>query len=148
MAPLMVELALDPPSPSELLPAVRLMQIENRIAEGIFNVEDWWSLERMSSPSGLNCPNCRSALYELNDKRMLRFRCRSGHTFTAQSLLSGQAEARETLLSTIFGCLIEEATLLKRMAKDPRIFDYTISALELNTRAQVLEREAEDVCTW
>jgi hypothetical protein len=63
----------------EPLPALRLMQIENRIAEGIFNVEDWWSLERMSSPSGLNCPDCHSALYDLADKRMLRFRCRSGH---------------------------------------------------------------------
>jgi two-component system, chemotaxis family, protein-glutamate methylesterase/glutaminase len=77
---------------------------------------------------------------------MLRFRCRLGHACTAQSFLSGQAEARETLLSTLFGCLIEEATSLKRIAKAPRAFDDTILALELDTRAQSLEREAEDVC--
>ncbi len=98
MARLFVVLANDAPprEPAESLQA--LMEIENRIAEGIFNVEDWWSLERMSVPSGLNCPNCRSALYELKEPRVLRYRCRSGHAFSAQSLLSGQADAREAHL--------------------------------------------------
>ncbi len=80
----------DPPSESEQ--SSRLMEIENRIAEGIFNVDDWWALEHMSAPSGLNCPNCRSALYELKDQRVLRYRCRSGHAYSAQALLSGQEE--------------------------------------------------------
>ncbi len=83
MASLFVELAHDAP-PLESAPEIeKLMQIENRIAEGIFTVEDWWALEQMSVPSGLNCPLCRSALYELKDQRVLRYRCRSGHAFSA-----------------------------------------------------------------
>jgi len=65
------------------------MEIENRTAQGIFQVDDWWALEHMSIPSGLNCPDCRSALYELKDRRVVRYYCRSGHAFSAQSLLSG-----------------------------------------------------------
>jgi two-component system, chemotaxis family, protein-glutamate methylesterase/glutaminase len=65
MARLFVELANDAPPPKPDTSLEKLMEIENRIAEGIFNVEDWWTLEQMSIPSGLNCPNCRSALYEL-----------------------------------------------------------------------------------
>jgi two-component system, chemotaxis family, protein-glutamate methylesterase/glutaminase len=114
IAALFVKLAEDDPPPDER-DVENLMAIENRIAEGIFSVDDWWGLEQMSEPSGLNCPNCRSALYELNDKRVLRYRCRSGHAFSAQSLLSGQADARETLASCMFGTLIEEVTLAKRM---------------------------------
>ena len=77
MSALLTTLALDPPgeAPDRSL---HLMEIENRIAEGVFNVEDWWNLEQMSEPSGLNCPDCRSALYELSDKRVLRFRCLPG----------------------------------------------------------------------
>jgi two-component system chemotaxis response regulator CheB len=92
MGSLFVELANDDPSAEQPSNIGRLMEIENRIAEGIFSVDDWWGLEQMSIPSGLNCPNCHSALYELNDKRVLRFRCRSGHAFSAESLLSGQAD--------------------------------------------------------
>jgi two-component system chemotaxis response regulator CheB len=124
------------------------MDIENRIAEGIFNIDDWWGLEQMSTPSGLNCPNCHSALYELNDKRVLRFRCRSGHAFSAQSLLSGQANARETGLSSIFGALIEEATLAKRMLKDRKYREDSNLADGLGSRIETLEREAGHVCEW
>ncbi len=105
MACLFVVLANDAPPPETERSLQRLMEIENRTAEGIFNVEDWWALEQMSMPSGLNCPSCRSALYELKDQRVLRFCCRSGHAFSTQSLLSGQADAREAHLSSLFGAL-------------------------------------------
>jgi two-component system, chemotaxis family, protein-glutamate methylesterase/glutaminase len=94
MGPLFVGLANDDPSTASACDIDRLMEIENRIVEGIFNVDDWWDVEQMSLPSGLNCPDCRSALYELKDNRVLRFRCRSGHAFTALSLLTGQADLR------------------------------------------------------
>ncbi len=115
MAPLFVALAKDDPAGEEPEALAKLMEIESRIAEGILSVHDWWALEQMSAPSGFNCPSCRSALYELEDKRVLRFRCRSGHAFSALSLLSGQADTRESQFSSIFGALIEEATLAKRM---------------------------------
>jgi two-component system chemotaxis response regulator CheB len=147
IASLLVTFANDAP-PQEREDIAKLMDIENRIAEGIFNVDDWWGLEQMSTPSGLNCPNCHSALYELNDKRVLRFRCRSGHAFSAQSLLSGQANARETGLSSIFGALIEEATLAKRMLKDRKYREDSNLADGLGSRIEILEREAGQVCEW
>lgn len=148
MARLLVVLANDdlPPEPGQSLE--RLMEIENRIAEGIFNVEDWWALERMSTPSGLNCPNCRSALYELNDRRVLRFRCRSGHAFSAQSLLSGQADAREAYLSSLFGALIEEATLAKRLSVEPLFADDSNTAESLGRRATALDHQANQLSEW
>ena len=147
MARLFVELANDDP-PAEGEAVQQLMDIENRIAEGIFNVEDWWTLEQMSVPSGLNCPNCRSALYELKDNRVLRYRCRSGHAFSGQSLLSGQADAREALLSTLFGVLVEEATLAKRLRSEPLFREDAFTAEALDNRVEALDRHADEVSEW
>ena len=147
MARLFVELANDDP-PAEGEAVQQLMDIENRIAEGIFNVEDWWRLEQMSVPSGLNCPNCRSALYELKDNRVLRYRCRSGHAFSGQSLLSGQADAREALLSTLFGVLVEEATLAKRLRSEPLFREDAFTAEALDNRVEALDRHADEVSEW
>jgi two-component system chemotaxis response regulator CheB len=124
------------------------MEIENRIAEGVFKVEDWWALEQMSTPSGLNFPNCRSALYELKDQRVLRYRCRSGHAFSAQSLLSGQADAREAYLSSLFGALIEEATLAKRLRSEPLFAEDSQTADSLSNRIKGLDTEANQVSEW
>jgi two-component system, chemotaxis family, protein-glutamate methylesterase/glutaminase len=147
MARLFVELANDAPPP-EQASLDKLMQIENRIAEGIFNVEDWWALEQMSVPSGLNCPNCRSALFELKDRRVLRYRCRSGHAYSAESLLSGQADAREALLSSLFGALIEEATLAKRLEDQPLFSENLYAAESLRNRADELDRQANQISEW
>jgi two-component system chemotaxis response regulator CheB len=148
MARLFVVLANDAPPPETTGSLQELMDIENRIAQGIFNVEDWWALEQMSVPSGLNCPNCRSALYELNDQRVLRYRCRSGHAFTAESLLSGQADAREAHLSSLFGALIEEATLAKRLRGSPLYAEDSFTAANLADRLAALDLQANQISDW
>jgi two-component system chemotaxis response regulator CheB len=148
MARLFVELANDDPPPESREPLQDLLEIENRIAEGIFKVDDWWALEQLSIPSGLNCPACRSALYELRDQRALRYRCRSGHGFSAQSLLSGQADARESQLSSLFGALIEEATLAKRLRSEPLFAEDAFTAESLASRAGDLHRQADQISEW
>jgi two-component system chemotaxis response regulator CheB len=149
LARLLVELARDdpgeaPPSP----PGADLLAIENRIASGVFSIEDWWGLEQRSSPSGLNCPDCRSALYEMSETRVLRFRCRSGHAFTAQTLLSGQADARETQLSSLFGAATEEATLAQRMLATQEYRDDADLAHMLRSRLDLVQREATQAADW
>jgi two-component system chemotaxis response regulator CheB len=64
----------------------------------------------------------------------LRYRCRSGHAFSAQSLLSGQADAREAYLSGLFGALIEEATLAKRLRQEPFFSENSYTAESLDDR--------------
>ena len=124
------------------------MEIENRTAEGIFQVDDCWALEQMSIPSGLNCPDCRSALYELKDRRVVRYCCRSGHAFSAQSLLSGQADARENHVSSLFGALIEEATLAKRLRAKTLFAENWYTAASLAGRIDELDRQANEVSAW
>lgn len=144
----MIMLARDDPPAQEPSTLPSLVEIENRIAAGIFSVEDWWGLEQMSLWSGLNSSTCRSALYELRDSRVVRFRCRSGHAFSAQSLLSGQPDAREMQLSSLFGEAIEEATLAKRMLTLPAYREHPAVADGLSSRVDLLERETTQVSEW
>ena len=144
---LLGRLAAAPP-PEDPTGSDLLMEIESRIAAGDFRVADWWDLENMSKPSGLNCPDCRSALYELDDKRVLRFRCRSGHAFSADSLASAQSEARYNLLSSIFGALIEESTLLRRLSEGEPAMIAPMAAARYRTEAGRLQGQTEVMCEW
>jgi two-component system chemotaxis response regulator CheB len=144
---LLTTLVSDPP-PLDQSAVAPLLVIESRIAEGLFTVDDWWRLEQLSAPSGLNCPDCRAALYRLNDRRILRFRCRSGHAFSAESLMSGQAEARGNLLSSVFGALLEEATLAKELARRPEYAGDQAAAIHLGQQSARLEQQADNVWAW
>jgi two-component system, chemotaxis family, protein-glutamate methylesterase/glutaminase len=149
MPALLLELARDDPSDTAPQEAtLRLMEIENRIASGVFSAEDWAAIERVSAPSGLNCPDCRSALQELRDPRVLRFRCRAGHAYSARSLASAQTAAWETELSTLFGLAMEEATLARRMLAMDGHEDEPGLAARLRGRIETLEREAAQVAGW
>jgi two-component system, chemotaxis family, protein-glutamate methylesterase/glutaminase len=100
-----------------------------------------------AAPSGLNCPECLAPLYELCDTRLLRFRCRSGHAFSVQSLLSAQADAREDLLASLFSTLLDEATVARRMAQREECAADPPQLARLTERVATLEQEAERVQT-
>ncbi len=136
------------PAPADPPGSAELMEIEGRIAAGDFRIEDWWELEKLSEPSGLNCPDCRSALYEIADKRVLRFRCRAGHAFSAESLASGQSEARYSVLSSLYGALMEESTVLRRLAGNAAHAATPGFAADKREEATRLQAQTEQVCEW
>ncbi|CAB3638472.1 Protein-glutamate methylesterase/protein-glutamine glutaminase [Paraburkholderia phenoliruptrix] len=148
MASIFVDLANDDPVPTGEVQLDELIEVENRIAEGIFTVEDWWKIEKLSIPCGLNCPVCRSALYEIRDSRMLRFRCRAGHAYSVESLMAEQADCRETQLSGLFGALTEEATLARRVRDGPTYRERDKLREGLNAKIARIELESDQVCGW
>lgn len=145
--PLLTELAKDPPA-SPAVGSFELMEIENRIALGVSTVDDWWDLARASSPSGLSCPDCHCSLYEIGDKRVVRFRCRSGHAYSAETLLRGQEAERENLLASIYGALLEEAALAARLSALPEEREDAAQVSYLQERAARLRGEAEQINAW
>lgn len=144
IARLIVELAKD--APGVAVASTDLMETECRIAEGVAGFADWQAIERASHPSGLSCPDCGSVLQEMADRRMLRFRCRAGHAFSGLSLLDAQAEARDDRLSALFGALVEEATLAKRLLALGE--ETSTSPAHLHERAEWLEGHAARVSEW
>ncbi|HSH91811.1 MAG TPA: chemotaxis protein CheB [Ramlibacter sp.] len=95
-----------------LSPPVHLMR-EQEIFEGKQTMEN---LAVVGTPSALTCPDCGGGLWELKNTRPLRYRCHTGHGFTARSLENAQTGAAEYALWSGVRALQEREMLLRRLA--------------------------------
>lgn len=73
--------------------------------------------EPLGRPSAFACPDCHGVLWELEEGELLRFRCRVGHAYTANSLQAAFSEATEDALWAAKRVLEEKAALLRRLAE-------------------------------
>jgi two-component system chemotaxis response regulator CheB len=99
--------------------------------------------DKPGTPSVFGCPDCGGILWELQDGELLRFRCRVGHAFGAEGLLSAQAEALDTALWSAFRALEENAALARRVAERARKSGRENSARIFEEKAEAAERQAE-----
>ncbi|HZR81705.1 MAG TPA: chemotaxis protein CheB [Candidatus Binatia bacterium] len=85
---------------------------ENAAFDGNGNGDE----RELGAPAAYACPDCGGALWELEEPGLLRFRCRVGHGYTDQSLLTAQDENLEDALWTALRALEETAALRRRLA--------------------------------
>lgn len=119
IAPLLTRLAHEPAEQEGAYPLSEDMEIESRLQE--MDKETLESVPRPGKISTFTCPECKGPLWELRDGELLRFRCRSGHAFTAESMIDGQSEAVEDALWVAFNILQESAQMSRRMADEAHL---------------------------
>jgi two-component system chemotaxis response regulator CheB len=73
--------------------------------------------EEFGSASGLTCPDCGGALWQLDEGRLTRYRCHVGHQYTIEGLDAEQHAQVEAALWTAVRVLEEHADLRQRMAR-------------------------------
>jgi two-component system, chemotaxis family, protein-glutamate methylesterase/glutaminase len=66
--------------------------------------------------SGLTCPECSGALWEVRDRELIQYRCRVGHVYSLESMLAEQARSVEAALWAGVRALEERAQLMRRIA--------------------------------
>lgn len=93
-------------------------------------------------PSPYTCPECGGALWELEDGRLLRFRCHVGHGYTADALASEQGDNLESTLWSALRALEEQAALWRRMGQHAYHVGRTTTGRELESQAKDAERRA------
>ena len=103
--------------------------------------------EKIGDPVPLTCPDCGGPLWELRDAKLRRYRCRLGHAFTAESLLTGQSEVIEYALWAAVRTMEDRVRTLMSLAHgrrapgQSRIADsYETQAKELKTQAQQIRQ--------
>src|SRR5260370_25765725 len=101
--------------------------------------------EKDGAPSAFGCPDCGGVLWEYQDEKMTRFRCRVGHAWTAESLLAEQAEALEAALWAALRGLEERAELAQRLADRARQRDWSQSLVAFEHQAQEAKHHVEGI---
>src|SRR5262249_54382381 len=71
---------------------------------------------REGRPSPFACPDCHGVLWELEEGKLLQFRCRVGHAYTSDSLRAAFSDSSEDALWVAMRTLEERASLLRRLA--------------------------------
>lgn len=97
----------------EAIPVPEDIQTEASIAERVLS--DVAQVNGLGSQAPYNCPNCGGVLWEIERPDIKRYRCHTGHSFTADALLTSQSEKIEETLWISLRMFEERKNLLNKM---------------------------------
>jgi two-component system chemotaxis response regulator CheB len=95
-------------------------------------------------PSPFTCPECNGSLWEIKDGKVVRYRCRVGHSYSEDAMVIEQGSAVEAALWSALEALEERAEFLRRVAgrhgdRRPRLRDrFTGAAEDALERAELI----------
>ncbi|HEY3886002.1 MAG TPA: chemotaxis protein CheB [Vicinamibacterales bacterium] len=101
--------------------------------------------DRPGQPSVFTCPECHGTLWEVDQRGLLRFRCRVGHVYSPESMVAAQADEVDRALWVALRTLEERAALAHRLAERGRQRDQTWVDRAFTVRARQAEAEAAQV---
>ncbi len=98
---------------------------------------------RLGELSRYTCPECTGPLFEIRDDDLVRFRCRVGHAYTAESMLDEKSEAMESALYVALNTLEESAMMSDRLAQRSREQGHEHAAARFEQRAREARHQAQ-----
>jgi two-component system chemotaxis response regulator CheB len=98
--------------------------------------------DRPGKVSILTCPECHGTLWEADERGIIRFRCRVGHVYSADSMLAAQTDSVDRALWTALRSLEERAALTYRLAERARDRRHNWVARAFQERAQAADGHA------
>ena len=123
-----------PPPPDDLVREDRLVDAgQTSIAEA-----DAWGTH-----VALTCPECGGTLWERADGPLLRYRCHTGHAYTAQALVAEQDESIEQALWAALRAVVERSAALDSLARAERAAGRPAVAEHVEARAVASHAQAQ-----
>jgi two-component system chemotaxis response regulator CheB len=92
--------------------------IETKIATRVLS--DLPAVNALGDQVPFNCPGCGGVLWKMNKNGLMRYRCHTGHAYTAASLLAEQNMKIEETMWTALRMFEERRNLMITMAKDQK----------------------------
>jgi two-component system chemotaxis response regulator CheB len=105
---------------------------------------------RLGSPSLFTCPECHGTLLQLKENGRTRYRCHTGHAYSADSLLSEVTESVEESMWSAIRVIDESAMLMRHMAEHvqesdaPAAARFLEKARDAEHRSQLVRRAVFD----
>src|SRR5215212_9243605 len=125
----------------------RRLAIETQVAAGV-NLPEKTILD-LGSMTQFTCPECRGALVGIKEGGLFRFRCHTGHGFSADSLLEGLTEKVGELIWQTTRGFQEASMLLEHIGRHmqenggaDQAEEFLAKARELNQSASQFQRIA------
>jgi two-component system chemotaxis response regulator CheB len=142
----LVELVGDPPTDPDAGMALDGKQeeiaLEGRMLEDHSSID---GIDQIGALVPLTCPECHGALWEVRDSKLLRYRCHTGHAFTARVLAALQNTNVEEALWAAVRALHEQEHLYQRLhqrmrqgGQDKVSGEYLAKAKQAREQGQVL----------
>lgn len=97
------------------IPVPEDVLIEAEIAERVLS--DLPSVNKLGNQVPFNCPGCGGVLWQISKDSDLRFRCHTGHAYTAAYLLAEQTNKIEETMWTALRMFEERKNLLTEIAR-------------------------------
>ncbi len=98
--------------------------------------------ERAGDPSAFSCPECQGVLWELKEGELVRYRCRVGHAYSSESLLTAKSEELEAALWGALRALEESAAISRRMADRAKKSGHKLTHTRLTQHASEQQEQA------
>jgi two-component system chemotaxis response regulator CheB len=100
---------------------------------------------KLGLASGLTCPDCGGALWQIQEGSMVRFQCHVGHHYSPDSLLTQHDDRVEKALWTAVRALEERAELRRRMAGQTADAGLSAVAESFAAQADSAEGQADEI---
>ena len=140
ISPLLVRLASTPAEEEGAHQMQEEMEIEIRIAKEDQAIGA--GVKTIGEPSSYACPECHGVLLQLKEEDRIRFRCHTGHAYSADSLLAEITERIDESLWTSIRSIEEGVMLLRYLAHQTREHKGG-SAEQFQRKAEEAQRRAD-----
>lgn len=137
---LLARLVREPGGPAPTPPDGLRLEVEIALGRPL----DSGKIASLGSPSTLTCPDCGGVLAEMRQPP-LRFRCQTGHAYTAGALADHQEQAVDEAVRVALRIVEERAVLVEKLAEEARSLGRTASARQHARRAEEYRRHAEQL---
>ena len=141
IAPLLARLASAPAAEEGVHEVPEGLNIEIGIAKEDKGLDI--GVTKLGTPSVFTCPDCHGTLLQLKEDGRFRFRCHTGHAFSADSLLAELTESVENSLWTTIRSIDESVMLMRHIASHVKEADGAAASERFLEKAQQAERRSD-----
>lgn len=137
----LVQLSKEPTASEEAYPVTQEIEIESNITEQGMNTQEFLEhVEAIGTRTTYTCPECNGILWQIGTEP-LRFRCHTGHSFTANVFFSEQTQSIENALWSAVRAMEEKVTFSRQMAERMESYHLQDAATKCTDHANQLDAE-------